>query len=57
MFGTSYSITRNILKLIFLNSINKEITAKNSAQGVEQAIWVFALCQLSLYAIDENSFY
>lgn len=39
----SYSVTRNILKLTFLRSIYKEITAKNSAQCVEQAIWGFSL--------------
>lgn len=39
----SYSITRNTLKLTFLRSIYKEITAKNSAQCVEQAIWSFSL--------------
>lgn len=39
----SYSITTNILKLTFLRSIYKEITAKNSAQCVEQAIWGFSL--------------
>lgn len=39
----SYSVTRNILKLTFLRSIYKEITTKNSAQCVEQAIWGFSV--------------
>lgn len=39
----SYSRTRNILKLTFLRSIYKEVTAKNSVQCVELAIWGFSV--------------
>lgn len=42
-FIASYSITRNILKLTFLRSIDQMITAKNSAQCVKRAIWGFSV--------------